>query len=185
MDIYWDTKNRLLYSANHATARISNQTFILADELYINLRLVEPASSGDEDFNVVAPPSGYGVVCGMRETSEIVNGALLAMQDTWSFDTNHLATASLNLYTDNMVAAIGSDSYIDCTLEFTLRNSTTLYDRDSTQITVRVKYDVIRSDSVTPGIIQSLAEHITHTDGRKGIRLRNADGTIVATFLEP
>ena len=146
MEIYWDLQNHELLSANASSQIITDLDLYLTDNVPVTLYLCRPAASGDDEYTVEDPPTGYTVVFGMREAADLVSGSILASQTTWTVTgsgTTSQAAADISMGDAALVAAIGTDTELDCIGEFVLRHATD-GDRDTTQFSIKVKLDVNR-----------------------------------------
>jgi len=187
MDIYWDLQNHKLYGANNASQLLTAWTVVYRDDLPVNLYLCRPASSGDTDFTVEAPAANKSVRFGVRVTADLIEGDLLVAQTTWAFTgEGEASVAAANIYFAGSALAVAlTAATLACTAEFTLRDSGTGRDADSTQIPLTIQYDVNRVEDAELEQAIPLYNFFTDSAGKQCLRILNQLGETLETMVPP
>jgi hypothetical protein len=188
MKLYWDIQNHSFLESNLDSQEIQSLAWILRDQVAVTLYIMAP-TVGSQGFTIQEAPLGYSVRFAVKASGSF-SGAALVYAGTWTLagtGTGSSYSAAVDLNTVALIALLEAETqtedYLDLVGEFALEDASGNH-RDSTQVTVRISKDVIRSTDVTPTAIQPLCEEFTHS-GSKCLRIRNSDGVTLAVLTPP
>jgi len=184
MTLYWDLTNGQLVRSQTDATPIVELTMIARDTLTLTLSLLQ--EDGNGGYQAYTPAAGYVPLLTGKPAAALAGAARFsaALADAGATWDGTLVLTDDTLLTEVDAAGTAGVSYVG---ELTLYNESTQVDAMSLQFTVLVKPDVHRSGDAAPAGVVPYGpwEWYTAADGRKGLRLRNADGTIVGEFIEP
>jgi hypothetical protein len=181
--VWWDYENKALTDGLNSTNRITTMDLVARDLEPVTVYFVKAASSGDNYYEAGELPAGYTVLIGLRETADLSAGALLASVSEFTLHgtgTDAYYTADFSLNTAALVAALGTSSTLDCTLEVALVSASGVH-KYSAQIPVRILLDVNRGDPA-PSQLYSYGAFEVVRDGKRYVQLRTSMGKVVAEF---
>ena len=187
MNIYWDYLNAILAKDLSGSNQISDLTWVLRDQVPIVLYLVEPATSGGDYYQVVENPSGCAPVFGAKASSGLAGAHLIYnaafVKTGTGATTKH--TATLNLNTAELIAAVPAAATVELIGEFVLVDASGNH-RDSCQFTLYVKPDVTRGTEASPLSVYApcLVQELV-VGGVKYLILQNSDGVEYARIAPP
>ena len=189
MKLYWDVAARRLIESLTNPVTIVDLSFYARDYHAIDLYLVqEDGSGGYEAYEI---ESGLAPVLTAKPAAGLAGavrcGATFAAGD--GEEDEELWTAGITLNDATLLSEVDAAGTTGAAyvLELTLHDESAMRDQDTMQLACTVYPDVHRAGDAIPAVMSPVGpwEYYTAADGRKGLRLRNADGTIVGEFIEP
>lgn len=187
MNLYWDLQNqKMIASLNSAaSSAVTRYDFVLRDTLPVVLRVCNAQSVMNVPYVVTAIDSGKSIKFGAKALATYTTDAgFLFSQSTWTeagSGENTTYSANITLNTSELIAAMGSNPYLDCKAEFTILNASNENEL-STQFTIRILADVITgSEGVPTSEYQVIAQGVDDT-GAQIVRIVNADNVLIGVF---
>lgn len=188
MILVYDIANRELLSALTATQSLQSLILTLRDVVSIDLYVVQPTTSAS-GYTQQECPAGWSLKLSIKPAPTATSAAdlaadALAGQGTWTLSGSG-ATAKyvgeLDLNTAELISKVGTAPYLDCLLEVVLQDASQR-NRDSAQVTVRIRADVHRPTDTIPGALSHVLQEYVNSNGAKCIRIVNSDGQTLAAF---
>jgi len=185
MNIYWDMQNQKLVPSLTSTSKIERYDFILRDLLPVTLRVCNEQTNINVPYVVTAIDADKSIKFGAKALATYITDTdFLFSQATWTevgSGTNTTYTADIELNTAELIAAIGSSSYLDCQAEFTIQNASNKNEL-STQTTFRIYPDVIKGTEGVPTTEYQVIAQYTDDNNVAAVRIVNAEGVAVSLF---
>ncbi|MDD5705441.1 MAG: hypothetical protein PHR35_05915 [Kiritimatiellae bacterium] len=186
MTLYWDVPGQRLIQSETNALEVTTLSLYARDSVPVRLFMIQ--EDGDGGWEAYTPSVGQAPIM-MAKPATALEGAS-RFGTTFGEQDSEGAWIGVMLLTDATllaeVDAAGAEG-ADYVLELTLFTESLLVDSDTTQVACTVLPDVHRAGDPLPGVVSPVGpwEYYTASDGRKGLRLRNAAGTVVAEFVEP
>ncbi len=180
-EIFWAANEQKFVQSLYTQAAVTRYDFVLRDTLPITLRVVSAQAVQGQPWIAGAVDAGRSILFGAKTLSGYATETtFLFSQANWIVSGSGSSTiysAEINLNTEALINAIGSASYLDCKVEFTLLHGAN--HELSTQCTWRIVRDVITgSEGISPAaylpIVQALDEN-----GNRIVRIVDGAGTLV------
>jgi hypothetical protein len=185
MNLYWDFQNQKMVASLNSTAAVTRYDFVLRDTLPVTLRVCNTQSVLNVPYVVTAIDAGKSIKFGAKALATYATDTeFLFSQATWTeagTGESTTYTANIEFNTSELIAAIGSESYLDCKAEFTILNGSNENEL-STQFTIRVLKDVVTGSEGVPTSQYPVIAQYTDDNGVQAVRLINAAGTCVGLF---
>lgn len=185
MPIYWDMSNQKMVPSLNSSTKITQYDFVLRDVLPVTLRVCNWQAVLNTPYVVTAIDAGSAIKFGAKALATYATDPdFLFSQGTWTAagtgeDTTY--TADITLNTAELIAAIGTSSYLDCKAEFTILNVGN--DNElSTQFTMRIYKDVITGSEGVPTTEYQVIAQYTDDNGVQAVRIVDANGVAVGLF---
>lgn len=186
MTIYWDVPGQRIIESTTNAALVTEVTLYARDSVPVRLFLLQ--EDGEGGYTTYDPSAGLAPIL-MAKPSSALDGASRFGSNFGEQDEDGAWIGMVQLLDAALLAEIDAAGAAGATyiLELTLHNESLSTDHDTTQINCTVKPDVHRCNDPLPAVTTPTGpwEYYTAADGRKGLRLRNAEGTIVGEFIEP
>lgn len=186
MTLYWDVPGQRLIQSTTNPIELATAKYFARD--YIPIRLFLLQEDGDGGYEVYAPGAGYVPIMVGKLGTDLDGatrfGSTFGEQDSESAWIGVLNLTDATLLSEVDLAGTTGQAYV---MELTLFNESLLADAETMQVAATVYPDAHRAADPLPGVVSPVGpwEYYTADDGRKGLRLRNSAGTIVAEILEP
>jgi len=181
MNIYWDTQNREFVKSLTQGQVVSRIDWFMRDQQYVLLYLTTP-SDEDQSYVPYEVPVGWTVKFGCVVDP---GDAYLVYEGAWTkHDTETAYEATVNLDTEELIAAVGSAAKLDLIAEFTLQDVEG-NTKDTAQINLQIKPDVIFAGALEPTSAESWPWQQEFTDPETGelrVRILNSLGEVRAEF---
>lgn len=187
MNIFWSYNEQKLVSSLNSTAAVTQYDFVLRDTLPISLYVVDLKTTGNitnVPYQVTALAGDQAVKFGGKALATFATDAeFLFSQGTWTLTgtgESSVYSANVTLNTSELIAAMGTASYLDCKVEFTI-----LHDANhelSTQCTWRIYKDVITGSEGVPTSEFSVIQQVLDDTGAQCVKIVNAAGVLVGVF---
>lgn len=185
MNLYWDLQNQKFVPSLNNTTKIERFDFILRDILPVTLRVCNTQTNLNVPYIVTALDAGKSIKFGAKAlTTYATDTDFLFSQATWTAagaGETTTYTADIELNTAELIAAIGSEAYLDCKGEFTIQNASNENEL-STQCTFRIYPDVISGNEGVPSTQYQIIAQYTDDNNVPSVRIVNAEGIAVCLF---
>jgi len=180
-EIFWAANEQKFVQSLYTQATVSRYDFVLRDTLPITLRVVSAQAVQGQPWIAGAVDAGRSILFGAKTLSGYATETtFLFSQATWTASGSGSSTiysAEINLNTEALIAAIGTASYLDCKVEFTLLNGAN--HELSTQCTWRIVRDVISgSEGISAAAYLPIAQALDE-NGNRIVRIVDGAGTLV------
>ena len=184
MTIYWDVPGQRLVESTTNAAEVTSLVLYARDSVPVRLFLLQDDDAGG--YETYVPTAGLTPIL-MGKPASALDGASRFGTNFGEQDADDAWIGLVQLLDETMLAEVDADDDAEYILELTMHNESLSTDADTTQITCTVKPDVHRDNDPLPSVTTPTGpwEYFTDAEDRKGLRLRNADGTIVGEFIEP
>lgn len=183
-EIFWAANEQKFVQSLYTQATVSRYDFVLRDTLPITLRVVSAQAVQGQPWVAGAVDAGRSILFGAKTLSGYATETtFLFSQATWTASgssTSTIYSADINLNTEALINALGSASYLDCKVEFTLLNGAN--HELSTQVTWRISPDVISgSEGISAAAYLPIAQAIDE-NGNQIVRIVDGSGTLVGVW---
>jgi len=180
-EIFWAANEQKFVQSLYTQAIVSRYDFVLRDTLPITLRVVSAQAVQGQPWIAGPVDAGRSILFGAKTLSGYATETtFLFSQANWIVSGSGSSTiysAEINLNTEALINAIGSASYLDCKVEFTLLHGAN--HELSTQCTWRIVRDVITgSEGISPAAYLPIAQAIDE-NGNQIVRIVDGSGTLV------
>lgn len=186
MTIYWDVPGQRIIASETNAALVTEMTLYARDSVPVRLFLLQ--EDGEGGYEAYTPAAGLAPIL-MAKPAAALSGASRFGTNFGEQDSDGAWIGLVQLLDAALLAEVdaGGTAGAAYLLELTLHNESLSTDQDTTQIDCTVLPDVHRANDPLPSVVTPTGpwEYYTAGDGRKGVRLRNAEGTIVGEFIEP
>ncbi len=184
MNIYWDINSHVFVTSLTNFSQIQQFNWVLRDQVAVNVYLVTSSDSA-QSYTQQEAPAGFSVKFTAKPSASLT-GSAYVFAGTWTLNGSGASayySATVDLGGTDLVAAVeaASSHYLDLVAELTLQDASG-NQRDSTQITLRVTEDVLRTTDSVPASLSPWWREYTNAAGRKCLRIMNTDGETLATF---
>jgi len=151
MNIFWNIEDHEYVAGLSDSNLVDRFDWILRDVVAVRLYIVTP-SAVDQTYTPASAPAGFEPRFALKKSGELDNDPLAASADwaqTLDADGKVCYDGTIDLNTALLIAAVGTATELDLIGEFTLQDAAGL-NRDSSQVTVRIKPDVNRAGEQAP-----------------------------------
>lgn len=179
MNIYCYRDNQQLIASLNSTQVVLQYNWFLRDVIPISLVLVTKQANISQPYAVAALNAGESIQFGAK--AAYADATYLFSQNTWTAEgtgPTQKYTASINLNTTELIAAMAAVDTLTVKAEFTFvqpDNSNAL----TTQFLIKVTRDVIIGTEGTPTSEFPVIQQFTDLDGVAKVRLVNSLGQTV------
>jgi hypothetical protein len=183
MKIYWDIQNHLFLESLTNSQAFQQWDWILRDIVPVELYIVTP-DDATQAYIQQETPAGFGIRFSAKVSSATFAGVPLIAQADWTLSgtgTTAKYTGSISLNTAELIQAVGVLEYLDIIAEFSFEDLGGVQ-RDSTQLTLRIKPDVHRTGDATPAAYAPFLEFFTDSVGKECLRIKNTQGETLITL---
>jgi hypothetical protein len=186
MNIYWSHNEQKMIQSLNSTATVSRYDFVLRDSLPVTLRVCNAQAVQNVPYIVTSIGAGKAIKFGAKALATYATDtSFLFSQATWTESgtgETTTYTANIPLNTSELIAAIGTSSYLDCKAEFTILDISGNTHELSTQFAMRIYPDVITgSEGLATNEYIPIVQAADDT-GAQIVRIVNADGVLVGVF---
>lgn len=183
MNIYWDKSSRKIVRSTTDITEIVDSKLVVRDSEPISVAFMTATGVTNTPYTPGALAAGESkIILAIKKTRD---GAYLGYSDALTPTGEGAALrygGTLNLNTQEAIAALAADDSIECTGELTVLLSDGSH-RYSTQFSIKIYKDIIRGETPLPISGGGLAmRFITNSSGHKGVQIYNEDGVLLHEF---
>lgn len=184
MTIYWDVPGQRIVESTTNAAEVDSLVLYARDTIPVRLFLIQEDGAGG--YETYEPSSGLTPILMGKPSTDLAGDARFG-SNFGEQDDDGAWIGLLQMLDTTLLAEVEAAAGATYIMELTMYNESLNTDADTTQIDCTVKPDVHRAGDPLPSVTSPTGpwEYYIDSDGRKGLRLRNEDGTIVGEFIEP
>lgn len=182
MDMYWYKDDQQIVVGLNSTRQVTRYDWFMRDVLPIKLYIVEKQASTNVPFFVSDIEAEESIAFGAK--ADYNETTFLFSQATWTAQgsgESRYYSADISLNTAELIAAVGTDDFLDIIGEFTVvraDNSNAL----TTQFNIRVTQDIISGSEGVPTSEYPVVAQYIDDSGTPAVRLVNSEGVAVCLF---